>query len=265
MNSKNLYLYCIGEVSENEDQPRLKQEQALQLKGLAGGEVFAFLNHPLVAVVQECDSPFSSGDSQTVSQWVLTHQAVVDQAWEEFGSVIPFNFDTLVVPKEGKSARENLVNWMVKEEGPLRRRLEKLKGKAEYGIQVSWDPNLIASKVTQKDLQIQQLEEEIHGKGAGAQYLLQHKKKDVLKCRLEMAADAYFREFYESITRLVEEVHVEKVRKEEPPRQMLMNLSCLLPKGDISKLDEALEKIAKITGFFVRFTGPWPPYSFAKL
>lgn len=236
----------------------------LHLKGLEGGEAFSFLNHSLMAIVQECDSSFSSEDPQVITKGVLTHQAVVNEIWEKFGSVLPFNFNTLVFPKEGQSARENLTHWMQKEEHSLRDQLAKLKGKAEYGIQVSWDPNLIAHKVMQKDLQIKQLEEEINKKESGTQYLLQYKKKDLLKQRLESAADAYFREFYENILHSVEKVHVETVRKEEFPRQMLMNLSCLLPKGNISKLGDVLEKIAKIKGFFVRFTGPWPPYSFAN-
>lgn len=255
MDNKNLYLYCIAEGLE---------EQALQLKGLSGGEVFSFLHHGLSAIAQECDAAFSSEDPAAITQWVFTHQAVVNEAWENFGSVLPFSFNTLVFPKDGRPARENLTIWICKEENSLKDKLAKLKGKAEYGIQVSWDPNLILPTIMQKDPQIKQLEEAILGKEAGTQYLLQHKKKDLLKQRLESAADAYFREFYESISHLVENVHVETVRKEEPPRQMLMNLSCLLPKGETSKLSEVLEKIAKIKGFFVRFTGPWPPYSFAK-
>jgi hypothetical protein len=43
-----------------------------------------------------------------------------------------------------------------------------------------------------------------------------------------------------------------------------MNLSCLVD-GDKSKdLGEELEAIDKMEGFSVRFTGPWPPYSFVS-
>ena len=88
-------------------------------------------------------------------------------------------------------------------------------------------------------------------------------KLDGLICqRLEMAADAYFKEFFQQIRGCVGEIRVEKVRKEEPPRQMLANLSCLLPKGETARLGGELDKIGKIDGFSVRFTGPWPPYSF---
>jgi hypothetical protein len=48
----------------------------------------------------------------------------------------------------------------------------------------------------------------------------------------------------------------------EEDKQMLLNLSCLLFKEKSKILGEELEKINHLKGFFVRFTGPWPPYSF---
>jgi len=43
---------------------------------------------------------------------------------------------------------------------------------------------------------------------------------------------------------------------------LLLNLSCLLPRDQNEKLGEALEKIDGREGISVRYTGPWPPYSF---
>ena len=41
-----------------------------------------------------------------------------------------------------------------------------------------------------------------------------------------------------------------------------MNLSCLLTKDGSRELGDELEKIDAMEGFSVRYTGPWPPYSF---
>ncbi|MBI4356925.1 MAG: GvpL/GvpF family gas vesicle protein [Gammaproteobacteria bacterium] len=291
MNKKSLYLYCITEASKKKGKPRVRREQTFRIHGLDRGKVFAFLNHSLAAVVQECDASFLSEDPRWVKNSVLTHQAVVDHAWKKFGNVVPFSFSTLVLPKEAQSATKNLEQncetasnvgrpkrsvagshclknlreWMNKEEDSLKKLLEKLKGKAEYGIQISWNPNLIASQITRNDREFKELEKEIQEKGTGTQYLLQHKKKNLLRQKLEAVAEDIFREFYDKISHGVKEIRVETIRKEKPPRQMLMNLSCLLPKDDVPKLDKVLEEIAKGKGFFVRFTGPWPPYSFAKL
>lgn len=262
MNSKGLYLYCLAD-SPDLDRAGGSREEDLKLQGVEGGGVFAFASRGFVAIVQECEGPFASEDKETVSNWVLTHQKIVQFAWEKYGTVIPCCFDTIILPKDGKTARENLMAWFESEEPHLREELGKLSGRAEYGIQISWDPTIIASKVTRNDQQINGLEEEIKTKGSGTAYLLKQKLENVLKRRLEMAADAYFKEFYQKIGSLVEQVRVEKVRNSPAAdRQMLLNLSCLLPKDETSKLGEELDKISRMNGFHVRFTGPWPPYSF---
>jgi len=48
----------------------------------------------------------------------------------------------------------------------------------------------------------------------------------------------------------------------EKGKVILLNLSCLVAKGKVDSLGEELEKIDNMEGFSVRFTGPWPPYSF---
>jgi len=252
-----LYLYCVCRSTGKNP-----FEGKLQLKGLGGQEVSLIQDRDLVAIVQECAGPFSSQDPKQISEWVLTHQSVVDEAWKKYGNVIPFSFDTIIVPKEGCPAMENLIQWIRSEGTSLKEKLDRLEGKAEYGIQVSWDPKIVAPKVIRHDVEIQGLEDKIRSGGEGTAYLLDQKRQEVLRRRLEIAADAYFKEFYEKIRGVVEEVRVDKARKEEPP--MLMNLSCLLPKIDSPRLGEELNRIGRIEGFFVRFTGPWPPYSFVN-
>lgn len=270
MNEKSLYLYCLAD-GEGADAGGGSSEEDLRLEGIEGGGIFAFVAGGLVAIVQECEGPFSSEDKETVSQWVLTHQRVIELAWEKYGTVIPCCFDTIILPNDGKTARENLIAWLGQEKSNLKEKLKKLAGKVEYGVQISWDPTVIATKVTRNDRQIEDLEQEIKSKGSGTAYLLKQKLETVLRKRLEMAADAYFKEFYQKVDSLVEEVRVERVRN--PPeapacqpsgrdRQMLLNLSCLLPKDETPKLGDELGKISKMHGFYVRFTGPWPPYSF---
>lgn len=259
---KSLYLYCVADQSS---------EEALDINvgGLGGEPVFTVTSNGICAVVQECDKAFfSSEDSKTVSEWILAHQAVVDLAWEKYETVVPFSFDTIVIAKDGKSARENLLDWLGKEKDSLKSKVEKFKGKAEYGVQISWNPPVIAPRLTKNDTEVQKLEEEIRSKSSskssGTAYLLGQKLEKLLGQRMEQAADVYFKEFFQKIRACVGEIRVGKVKKEEPPRQMLANLSCLVPKEDAPKLGETLDGIGKIDGFFVRFTGPWPPYSFVS-
>ncbi len=79
---------------------------------------------------------------------------------------------------------------------------------------------------------------------------------------MEGKADQDFKEFFEKVKSCVDEIQVEKTKKAEDERQMLMNLSCLLPKEASRRLGDVLEKISNTEGYSVRFTGPWPAYSF---
>ena len=92
--------------------------------------------------------------------------------------------------------------------------------------------------------------------------MYKQKLENLLKKEMEKEAERCFKDFYEKIKKCVDEIKVEKTKKLEENKQMLMNLSCLLPKEKSKILGEELEKINNMKGFFVRFTGPWPPYSF---
>ena len=79
---------------------------------------------------------------------------------------------------------------------------------------------------------------------------------------MEKRANLCFKDFYARIKKCVDEIKVEKAKKTDEERQMLMNLSCLVHKKKSKELGEELERINEQEGFSVRFTGPWPPYSF---
>ena len=96
----------------------------------------------------------------------------------------------------------------------------------------------------------------------GVAYLYKQKLENALKRALESKADQCFRDFYERIRRHVDSIVVEKTKPSDQNTQMITNLSCLLPQGRTAELGEELHRINSMEGFSVRFTGPWPPYSF---
>ena len=256
MTDKGLYIYAVAQG---------EKEEPLDLKGIQGVPIWALAHQGLVAITQECEpKPFNSEDQKTLADWLLIHQSVVDQAWERYENIIPFGFDTIIVPTNGKSAHQNLEEWLKKESPELKRKLERLRNKAEYGVQIIWDPTVILPKIKGQDKELQDLEKEIQSKPQGVAYLLQKKLEELMKQRLEVSANAYFKVFYQKIHECVEDTHIEKVRKEDPPKQMILNVSCLQDKGKTANLGAVLEKIGRIEGFDVCFTGPWPPYTFVS-
>jgi len=153
-------------------------------------------------------------------------------------------------------------DWLNQEYEGLKSKIEKVSGKAEYGVQVFWDPKLIAQNLTQTNPEIKELNEEIRTKPRGLAYMYRQKLENLIKREMEARADECFKDFYSRIRKHADDIHVEKTKKAEQGLQMIMNLSCLVCRDRYTELGEELDKINQMEGFSVRFTGPWPPYSF---
>jgi hypothetical protein len=111
------------------------------------------------------------------------------------------------------------------------------------------------------DCELRNIQDEARGKPMGLAHILQQKLAKVARAKMEQQADLFAQDFYSRIRRCVDDVRVEKLRKDDDGQQMLLNISCLMPKnrGDLGL---ALDAIKGAPGVSVRFTGPWPPYSF---
>jgi len=248
------YLYCVADSGERVSVGPI---------GIDGNNVYTIPYQDICAVVHECPAePYQSTDREVVNSWVLAHQKVVDEAWERWGTVLPLAFDTIVMDKDGVGAEENIRNWLQNDYDNLKSKMDKVRGRAEYGVQIFWEPQVIAQYLVDSSPEIRQLEEEMKSKPKGIAYLYKQKLENALKRELESKADQCFRVFYQGIRGYVDSIVVEKTKPGDQNTQMIINLSCLLPRDKTAELGEELHKINSMEGFSVRFTGPWPPYSF---
>ncbi len=247
------YIYCVAEGNK---------AVSLGNIGIEDSEVYTIPYKDLCVVVHNCPSePYKSENEEIVKKWVIAHQNVIEKVWEEFGTVLPFGFDTIVNGNESISADKNLMKWLEDDYENLKQKIDKVRGKAEYGVQICWDPKLISQKIVEENQEIKKLKEEIELKPKGIAYMYKQKLEGVVKKGMEKKADECFKDFYSRIKKHVDDIKVEKTKKVENG-QMLMNLSCLVYKDKTQELGKELGEINKMDGFSVRFTGPWPPYSF---
>jgi len=198
-----------------------------------------------------------------VKSWVRAHQSVLDEAKERFGTVIPSGLDTILQPKDDAIPPDQVVrDWIKEDYDRLRTIVEKIQGKDEYGVQVSYEPGVIGKQISQQSEEIKKMKEEIATKSPGMAYMYRQKLEKAVKTEMERLADEWFKEFYGRIKQHTEDIVVEKTKKVDKDKMMLLNVSCLVAREKIESLGEELEKIHNMEGFLVRFTGPWPPYSF---
>ena len=250
-----LYLYCITKGNEKVDFGNI---------GIDETKVYTIPCDGLLAVAHNCrPEPYKSEDNELIKKWIIAHQKVVDTAWERFGTILPSGFDTIIKQEEKINSEENLKSWLKKDYENLKEKLERFRGKAEYGIQISWSPEIIANQITQSVPEAIKLDEEIKTKSAGIAFMYEEKLKKLIREEMEKKADGCFKDFYAMIRPKVDDIKIDKPKKAGEGRQMLANLSCLLNKDKVKELGAVLDEIDAMKGIFVRFTGPWPPYSFA--
>ena len=279
-----LYLYCIAEnkgkinpVRDRLPSGNRKISNGVNLGNIGVEEtgVYTIPCDDLLAVVHNCQpEPYKSEDRELVKKWIIAHQKVVDTAWERFGTILPCGFDTVIRPEGDTNSEGNLKNWLKKDRQNLKEKLEKVRDKAEYGIQISWAPKIIANQITQSVPEVKKLDEEIKRlkgvpsevegtKSVGTAFMYEEKIKKLIREEMEKKADECFKDFYALIRAKVDDIKIDKTKKAGEGRQMLVNLSCLLNKDKVKELGQVLDGIDAMDGIFVRFTGPWPPYSFA--
>jgi len=70
----------------------------------------------LCALVHNClPEAYVSEDDELVKRWLFAHQNVLDQAYENCGTVLPMGFNNIVFV-EGKDPHEIIKNWLTQEE-----------------------------------------------------------------------------------------------------------------------------------------------------
>lgn len=251
---EGMYLYCVADTGER---------ASLGAIGIAGNKVYTIPYNDICAVVHNCPAqPYQSDKQEVVKTWVIEHQGVVDTAWRKWTTVLPSSFDTIIKGESQENAEQNMRDWLKREHENLKSKLNKVRDKAEYGVQIFWDPKVMVQNLLETSPEIRELNEESKCKPKGLAYMYRQKLENLIKHEMETGADTCFRVFYNRIKKHTCDLHVEKTKKAEQNQQMILNLSCLVHKEEYAHLGEELSQIGQMKGFSVRFTGPWPPYSF---
>jgi len=232
--------------------------------GIEGNEVYTIPCGGFCAVIHSCPAePYQSGDEETVKKWVRTHQGVLDESKKALGTVIPMSFDTILRSKEDAISPDQVVrDWLETDHDRFQTVMERIKDRDEYGVQIFYAPGLVVKQISDESQEICKIREEMASKSPGMAYLYKQKVERAVKAEIERLAGEWFTDFYSRIKGHCDDIVVEKTKKADRNRVMLLNLSCLVAREKVNNLGEDLGKINNLEGFSVHFTGPWPPYSF---
>jgi hypothetical protein len=240
------------------------REVRLGAIGIDGNEVYTIPYGDISAIVHSCSAqPYRSNDDETVKSWVKAHQGVLDAAGQRLGVVIPLGFDTILEPGDDDTSPDGVVrDWLRQDYTRLHEVMKKIEGKDEYAVQVSYEPGLVVRQISEQSEEIRKIKAEISAESPGIAYLYRQRLERAVAVETERLANAWFKDFYARIKKHTDDIIVEKTRKLDRFRVMLLNLACLVAREKVDGLGKELEEINKMDGFSVHFSGPWPPYSF---
>ena len=231
------YLYCVVSADGAD----------FRTDGVENEPVYVVEADGIAAVVHACESLYDTDDPQRVRKWLLDHQSVVDAAGERFGTPLPFRFDTVIAGDDG-TVRE----WLEGARDGIESHLADLADHWEYRVEVVRidDPAF-------DDDRLDELRAEAEAADEGRSFLVE-KQIEERKRELRRAADAEIAaDARERLDPLARELDVDE------SADAVASFSLLAREDDERALGERLDAVAACEGIEVRFTGPWPPYSFA--
>ncbi|ADB61245.1 Gas vesicle synthesis GvpLGvpF [Haloterrigena turkmenica DSM 5511] len=255
------YLYCIVRADEG---------ATFEATGVDGEPVSIAVADGIGAVVHETDGIYDSADLAQVRRWLVRHQTVVDEAAQEFGTPIPFQFDTIL-----RGGDEGVREWLREESDTLDRALSGLAGHWEYRVEVVEIDPIDDEALIERDDRLQELADQIDDSGSGTSFLLEKKLEQRLTELRAARRESITADLQDRLADAAREVHsLERSPTaslsddiadgaDERDGETLCRLTLLAHEDEEEAIGSILDDVAENDGFEVRFTGPWPPYTFA--
>ena len=253
MSEEARYLYCVA---------RGREELHLGDIGIEEKLVYTVPHGDIAAIVHSCSpAPYDTKNNALAEGWVLEHSYVIDHAMKKFGTVLPFSFDVII-----RGGDEAIRGWLDQNYERLQEELDRLADRAEYSVQIFYDYDKYASKVLNGNYDLLSLKEKIDKQSKGKAYLLQRNLELKLKDAVSSCVEKLAEKFGQDIGSIADEVKAEERRSFVPEKykdkKLMASFSCLVHKDKVDLLGLTLEKINRLDGLSVRFTGPWAPFSF---
>ncbi len=253
------YLYCVVDSGQRKEFGDI---------GVEGNSVYTIPHRDISAIVHDCQAnPYDSDEEEEVKRWVRSHQNVLDSVMEdpEFGGLLPAGFDTIIKQKGDQDPDSTVKGWLNTEYDSIKGQLNEVRGKAEYGVHVTYDPDWLAGTIPQDSEEIQSLKSKIKEKPEGAAYLYREKLEKLTSDRMKEEKKAMKSDLLKKIRPDVDRLDEEEAKSFSGETETLLSVACLVESGEYEELGNTLEEIDDREGLSVRFTGPWAPYSFTDI
>ncbi|MFZ5516960.1 MAG: GvpL/GvpF family gas vesicle protein [Candidatus Zhuqueibacterota bacterium] len=263
------YLYCIRE----------KGDAAFSAPGLfEQNRAFALPVQNLEAIVSQV--PMEQMDRERIQQkaqddlnWIKgmaqRHEAVIESAMNADGCicpVIPMRFGTVFLNQE------TVEQTITHESGKYSQCLASLHHRQEWSAKLYVaDPNPIQSEVLENNPVLLLKKKQIQAMPRGMAYFFQSELNEQMLVAAAQRTEAYATSVFDALAHhACQSVRGKLLEKELTGRQepMILNAIFLIPEDAVSAFKQEVEKSRASlndNGLQIEFSGPWPPYHFAKV
>ncbi|SDY65604.1 gas vesicle protein GvpL [Halopenitus persicus] len=255
--SDGRYLYCVVDTTSAEP-------ATLSTTGVDDNSVYVVEVNGVGAVVHDCETVYETEDLEQVKRWLLTHQQVVDAAGDAFGTPLPMRFDTVL---EGGDA--SLERWLEGHYEGIRDELASFTGVWEYRTNLLWDSAPFEETIADQDDQLRELRQRKQQSGAGKRFLLEKQYDQRLQELKRERQTELAEQLEEAITPVVNNLTEQDTNTplhdehSSVEKEQIVRFAVLADEDDETALGDRLDTIVEHEGVEIRFTGPWPPYTFA--
>lgn len=256
------YLYCLVDLTEGTE-----DRSTVDIAGIEDEPVSLVTARrvSIGALVHPREEPFDSTDLTKLRDWLLAHQQVVDAAGDRFGTPLPVRFDTVIEGDDGDVAA-----WLDGHATQIADAFDELSGCWEYRVTLSWDSTEFEAEQRTLDPELSDIQRRIEGSGDGTRFLLEKQFDQRLRELRRQRETVLAERLLDRLESHAEQLTERPVQSDaaaslgiELDSDAVTQVALLASSAAESALGSTLDEMTETPGVDVRFTGPWPPYTFA--
>jgi uncharacterized protein YcgL (UPF0745 family) len=205
-------------------------------------------------------------DLNWIKEKAIIHESVIEEAMgknDKILSVIPMRFGTIF--KEEARIEETLD----KDYSKIKEVLDTIRGKQEWSVKIYLkDREKFEQVIKEKNEAIIEKEKELATLPEGMAFFMEEELKGVIAKEVEKELNNVLEGLFERLRKqAVASIKIKILGKELTGRRepMILNAAHLISKEKIENFKEDAERLnqeIQTKGFYIEYSGPWPPYNF---
>jgi len=264
---ENIYIYAIIRKPKTVEKSS-GTVSSFKGRGLNERELYLILFRDLAAVVSDTNfDNFDQFDKNKLANSIDVHDKVITNLMRNY-DVLPMRFG-MIVESSGE-----IFNLFKKVYIQFKAAIERVTEKVEFIVEVFWDEKKVIKYIIQENTEIQQLQKEVEARGLILGFSSKIKLGKHIFEALDINRRKYSKDILDQLTSQFPVFSAGKLLDTSENdsslrtnKEMIMNYSFLVEKGQESVLESRLNQIAEKykdeLGF--KFIGPMAPYSFAVI